>query len=72
MIAQRVKALRLERGWSRPQLAKAAGLTRDQVAKIERGVNKNPKIETLCKFRTAFNTTLDELVICPDETPDAA
>ena len=72
MIDKRVTALRLARGWSRPQLAQRAGMTRDQVAKIERGDIKNPRLDTLCKFKTVFETTLDDLVTCPDATPDAA
>lgn len=68
MIGERVTALRLARGWSRPQLAQHAGMSRDLVAKIERNEIKYPRLDTICKLATAFRLDkIDELVTCPDE-----
>jgi len=71
MIDKRVMELREARRWSRPRLAREARITRDLIAKIERGQVKYPRLDTLCKLQHAFGLkTLDALVRCPDSTPD--
>jgi transcriptional regulator with XRE-family HTH domain len=73
MIKERVVALRQARGWGQTRLAREAHITRDLIAKIERGDVKYPRLDTLCKLKHALQTeTIDELVTCPDDTPDAA
>jgi transcriptional regulator with XRE-family HTH domain len=73
MIDKRVVELREARSWSRPRLAREAHITRDLIAKIERGQVKYPRLDTLCKLKHAFELeTIDALVSCPDSTPDAA
>ena len=73
MIDKRVVELREARSWSRPRLAREARITRDLIAKIERGQVKYPRLDTLCKLKHAFQLdTIDALVSCPDEAPDAA
>jgi transcriptional regulator with XRE-family HTH domain len=67
-----VRALRLARNWTQAELAARIGVRPNYVTHIEAGRKRNPKLDTLCKLRHAFDISLDELVRCPDETLDAA
>lgn len=42
-IASRVKAARLEKGWSQGQLAEEVGLSQSTIGNIEAGVRKRPR-----------------------------
>lgn len=73
-IAERLRTLRAERGWSGYQLASEAGLTPTQVKAIEDGANRNPGVTVLRKLALALKVSLDDLVggsLPPGENHDA-
>lgn len=60
-LAVRVKALRLEKGWSQEELAHQAGMHRTFVSQIERAT-KISSIVTVEKVARAFEITIGELL----------
>jgi transcriptional regulator with XRE-family HTH domain len=60
-LADRVRALRAERGLSQEALAHEAGIDRTYASQIERGVG-NPSLKVLCAIATALNIELDVLL----------
>lgn len=58
---KRLLALREGKGMTQQSLATAAGLPWSVVAKIEQGVTKNPRLDTLRALARALGVTLDEL-----------
>jgi transcriptional regulator with XRE-family HTH domain len=63
-LASAVRRLRDARGMSQTELAKAAGLSRQMVALIERG-DANPSIGTLAEVARSLGVTLAQLVDSP-------
>lgn len=61
-LGQRVRRLRRKNGWSQEVLAKRAGLTRPHVAKIEKGLVKHPRIDTLMRLSRALGVSVQELI----------
>jgi XRE family transcriptional regulator of biofilm formation len=57
-----VKALRERRNLSQSILAKRARLTQPYLAQIERGVRKNPSLETLRKIAKALRVSIETLI----------
>ena len=60
-LAQNVKRLRQERGWSQEDLAAEAKLHRNQIGYIEQA-ERNIGIEAVEKLATAFGVPLGELL----------
>jgi transcriptional regulator with XRE-family HTH domain len=65
-IAQRLRKLRTQRGWSFAQLGQRSGLDGSTVWKIESGATPNPGQDTLGKIARALGVSLSEIV---GETP---
>jgi transcriptional regulator with XRE-family HTH domain len=61
-IGERLKRLREESGLTQRELADRAELTLSLVTKIEQGVNRNLRMQTLVALADALDITLDELV----------
>lgn len=61
-IADNLKKIRAEKGYSLEKVARLADLSLNTVVKIESGVNKNPTIETLSKLAKALDTKVDNLI----------
>jgi transcriptional regulator with XRE-family HTH domain len=57
-----LKKLRLKKGWSQERLAREAGISYIALVKIERGMVKNPKLETLIKLSQTLGVSIDKLV----------
>ena len=57
-----LKKLRNKKGWSQEKLAREAGISYIALVKIERGMIKNPKLETLIKLSKALGVSIDKLV----------
>lgn len=57
----KLKRLRLERAWSRSELARRAGVTPDTVAKWERG-HRRPKPDALGQLAAALDVEPAELL----------
>ena len=61
-IADNLKKVRAEKGYSLETVARLADLSLNTVGKIEGGVNKNPTIETLSKIVKALEVDVDDLI----------
>lgn len=61
-IADNLKKIRAEKGYSLEKVARLADLSLNTVVKIESGVNKNPTIETLSKIAEALEVDVDDLI----------
>jgi transcriptional regulator with XRE-family HTH domain len=62
MLPEIMKKLRKKRNWSQQDLAVKAGLSVAAITKIEQGIAKNPRMETIKQIADAFEVPLDELV----------
>lgn len=65
MLAQKLRMLRLVRGWSQERLAAASGLHRTYVSLIERS-ECNVSLDTLEQIANALSITPSELLGTPD------
>ena len=60
-LAKNIRKLREKRNISQDKLSKLANVAHNTIIKIETGLIKNPKIETVQKIADAFGISLDEL-----------
>jgi len=60
-LAKNIRRLRGEKNISQDKLSKLAGIAHNTIIKIETGLIKNPKIETVQNIADAFGISLDEL-----------
>jgi transcriptional regulator with XRE-family HTH domain len=60
-FGERVRALRLKRGWTQEQLAEQAELNSVQVSHIERGANE-PKLTTIIRLARALGARSGKLI----------
>ncbi len=65
LLAQKLRVLRIMRGWSQEQLADASGLHRTYISLIERS-ECNVSLDNLEKIADAFGLSLPELLGVPD------
>ena len=65
LLAQKLRVLRMMRGWSQEQLAEASGLHRTYISLIERS-ECNVSLDNLEKIGNAFELSLPELLGAPD------
>ena len=61
-IANNVKKIRAERGYSLERVARLADLSLSTVVKIEDGTNQNPTINSLAKIAQALEVKVDDLI----------
>lgn len=61
-LGKRIRFLRLERKWSQEDLALAAGINKNYLSDLERGM-RNPTFEVLDKIATAFGMSLSQLLM---------
>jgi len=64
-IATRVRALRLERGWSQPELARRASLSNAMVSMVERG-ERTPSLDALASLAASLDVDTSVL-LAPDD-----
>lgn len=57
-IAAQIRALRLSRGWSQVQLAKASGMAQERISKLESADFESITMATLNKLARAFDVSL--------------
>ncbi len=67
LLAQKLRLLRLMKGWSQEDLAQASSLDRSYVSSIERA-ERNVSLDNIEKLADAFGITLVELLGVPDAT----
>ena len=60
-LAKNIRKLRKENNISQDKLSKLAGIAHNTIIKIETGLIKNPKIETVQNIADAFGVSPDEL-----------
>lgn len=65
-IAQRLKALRLERQWSLDDLARASGVSRASLSRLE-NAEVSPTASVLGKLCAAFGLTMSRLMVMVEE-----
>ena len=61
-IANNLKKLRAERGYSLEKVARLADLSLSTVVKVADGTNQNPTIDTLKKIAEALEIGVDDLI----------
>ena len=66
LIAQRLKALRNERGWSLEELAKLSGVSRATLSRLENS-EVSPTASVLGKLASAFGMTISRLMQMVEE-----
>src|SRR5690348_18375352 len=62
MLKDRIRELRLERGWNQATLAEHANLKQGTIANLETGARDNPTRDTLEKLAGAFKMSVTELL----------
>ncbi|MEI4929976.1 XRE family transcriptional regulator [Aeromonas caviae] len=66
-LAQRLKGLRIERGWSLDMAARETGVSKAMLGQIERG-ESSPTVATLWKIATGFRVSFSSFI---EPTPAA-
>ena len=61
-IANSLRKIRAEKGYSLEKVARLAGLSLSTVVKIGDGTNQNPTIDTLSKIAQALDISVDDLI----------
>ena len=62
VMAKRIRELREARGWSQPELARRAKISREYLARLETG-RQDPRVSVLVRLAKALRArTVDELL----------
>ena len=61
-FGERLRSLRKTRGWTQADLARASGLTRSHISRLEAGAIQLPSRERLHRLAQALGTTPDDLL----------
>jgi DNA-binding XRE family transcriptional regulator len=59
-LAQRIKSLRLAKGWTQEEFAERAAMQRSYLGDLELG-RRNPSVRTLVKLANAFGVAVPDL-----------
>ena len=62
MIGERIKQLRLEKGYSITELAEVSGVSKSYLSYIERKLQNNPSLQFLTKLLVPLDTTIENLI----------
>ncbi len=62
MVGNRIKRLRLEKGFSINELSEKAGVSKSYLSYIERGIQQNPSLQVLSKLAETLNTNVEDLL----------
>jgi len=60
-LGEKIKTLRLSRGWTQEQLGMLSGFSRSFIKSIESGASKRPGADRLAKISKALNIPVEEL-----------
>lgn len=60
LLGQRIRELRVEKGWSQEELGERCGLDRTYVSGVERGV-RNPTLSVIERIAVGLGVTIVEL-----------
>lgn len=64
-LGQKIKQLRVEKGYSLGKLAETARVSKAYLSQLEKGVSKQPSAEILFKIASALGTTIADLLDKP-------
>lgn len=70
MIGKKIKALRLQKGYSLTKMAEETDISKSYLSYIERGIQQNPSIKVLSKIGALLNVSLEELMSPPPKSPN--
>ncbi len=62
MVQNRIKQLRLLKGYSINALSEKTGVSKSYLSYIERGIQKNPSLQILSKLANSLGTTVEDLL----------
>ena len=62
MVGERLRELRLEKGYSISELAELAGVSKSYLSYIERDVQKNPSLQFLKKIALTLEIEVEDLL----------
>ncbi|MBW7456936.1 helix-turn-helix domain-containing protein [Paenibacillus sepulcri] len=62
MIGDRIKSLRVKKGYSITELADLAGVSKSYLSYIERNVHNNPSLQMLAKIAAPLDTSIEFLL----------
>jgi XRE family transcriptional regulator, master regulator for biofilm formation len=67
MVGDRIKKLRVRKGYSITELAKLAGVSKSYLSYIERNLQNNPSLQFLSKIAISLDTTVPFLLGTDDK-----
>jgi XRE family transcriptional regulator, master regulator for biofilm formation len=67
MIGDSIRQLRVAKGLSISELADRANVAKSYISSIERGIQKNPSIQTLDKIARVLGVTTQQLLSLDDQ-----
>jgi transcriptional regulator with XRE-family HTH domain len=70
-LAMRLRVLRAERGWTVEEAADRAGLTRDSLSRLERGL-RHPRATTLARLARVYDVSTEDLLALEDASSPLA
>ncbi|MBU8880509.1 helix-turn-helix domain-containing protein [Bacillus sp. FJAT-29790] len=62
MVGNRIKRLRLEKGYSINELSEKAGVSKSYLSYIERGIQRNPSLQVISKLASTLGTNVEDLL----------
>lgn len=62
LLGERIKELRIKKGWSQDELAERMSMNRANISNYERGTNKNIPSDTLKRLADLFGVSSDFLL----------
>ncbi|MFO1443340.1 helix-turn-helix domain-containing protein [Bacillus sp. Bva_UNVM-123] len=62
MVGNRIKRLRLEKGYSINELSDKAGVSKSYLSYIERGIQQNPSLQVLSRLAETLDTNVEDLL----------
>ncbi|HEX6292940.1 MAG TPA: helix-turn-helix transcriptional regulator [Herpetosiphonaceae bacterium] len=69
---QALRSLREARGWDQLTLARAAGVDPSVISRLERGIQVDLRASVLVALARALQTSVDSLVVPPQDQPPSA
>ncbi|MEM6320097.1 MAG: helix-turn-helix transcriptional regulator [Bacteroidota bacterium] len=60
LFGQKIRKLRLDKGWSQEQLSEVTDFHRTYIGMIERG-ERNPSLKSIERFAKAFDLKINQL-----------
>ncbi|MBP3038519.1 helix-turn-helix domain-containing protein [Bacillaceae bacterium Marseille-Q3522] len=71
MLGHHIKRLRRMKGLSLNEMAKKSGVSKSYLSYIERGMQKNPSLQTLQKLANTLDTDVESLINLKKENPQS-